>query len=91
MDSNHPRPALGKGGESDKKEEERAAPGSGTTAKYQDPVVPLEVPGLVPGRPLNVLYTLPVPSRYLPRSTARKSLDEELPVLPLPSQEWYYR
>ena len=64
---------------------------SGTTAKYQDPVVPLGVPGLVSGRPLNLLYTLPVPSRYLPRSTARKSLDEELPVLPLPSQERYYR
>ena len=32
MDSNHPRPALGKGGGSDKKEEELAALGSGTTA-----------------------------------------------------------
>ena len=40
MDYNHPRPALGKGGGSDKKEEELAAPGSGTTAESQVPVLP---------------------------------------------------
>ena len=67
MDSNHPRPALGKGGESDKKEEALIAPGSGTTAKYQDSVVPQGTGTGTGEAPKPTVYppgTCPVPALF---------------------------
>ena len=57
MDSNHPRPALGKGGGSDKKEEELAALGSGTTAESQVSVLPPRYRDRYRPAPKTLLYS----------------------------------
>ena len=71
---------------------------SGTTARCQVPVVPLEVPARYRRRPENLLYSLSVPGQFLPRSTAGDRLragpsgtTAGPPVLPPLFQQRYYR